>query len=167
MAPLEEAIAYAFENGVVVVAAAGNETFPMCGNPANQEHVICVGATGPDDAIVSYSNFDATQASSYVVAPGGEPAGLTCESFILSTWPTSLTPTACAPPEQTGYDVNTGTSMAAPFVAGVAALLVARGLNNKKVARCLTRTAKDLGQEGRDAVYGYGRVRAARAVRSC
>ncbi len=167
LAPMQDAIVYAWEKGAVVIAAAGNDTFPMCGSPATEEFVVCVGATGPSGDIASYSNFDALAADTFLVAPGGEPAGLTCDSFILSTYPIDKTPTGCAPPDQVGYDVNSGTSMAAPFVSGVAALLAEEGLDNEQIVDCLARTAKDLGEPGRDPIYGFGLVRANKAVKKC
>jgi subtilisin family serine protease len=57
-----------------------------------------------------------------------------------------------------------GTSFASPFVAGVAALLVQQGLTNTEIVARLTATATDLGTPGRDPVFGYGEVNAARAV---
>ncbi len=58
-----------------------------------------------------------------------------------------------------------GTSYAAPHVAGVAALLCARGLSAARTLSCLESTAQDIGVPGIDPVYGYGEVDAAAAVR--
>lgn len=66
-----------------------------------------------------------------------------------------------------GYSWNAGTSMAAPHVSGVAALIVGKhggDLAPAQVERILRASADDLGKAGKDAVHGFGRVNAARAV---
>jgi subtilisin family serine protease len=70
---------------------------------------------------------------------------------VLSTVPSS-------------YGEKTGTSMASPHVAALAALLAERGLSNQEIRSRIAKTAKDLGPEGRDRYYGAGRINAARAV---
>lgn len=169
---VEDAIAYAWRKGAVIVAAAGNEGVPVCDAPAASARTICVGAVDRNDTKTFYSNFGTGVG---VVAPGGSDlpfAGLSdgfevgiggCDSDadIWSLYPASLD-TDCAP---AGYQTLAGTSMAAPFVSGVAALLAARGLSNAQIVDRIAATADDLGAPGDDPVYGAGRVNALRAVR--
>lgn len=160
--PIYEAIDYAWSRGVVVVVAAGNDTVPLCSEPSAHDKVLCVGATDQSDLRTFYSNGDATMTSKYLVAPGG--SGLSCAGDIFSTYLRSEE-TFCSP--EAGYEALAGTSMATPFVAGVAALLVAKGDTNVQVVNCIIATTDDLGTPGRDPVYGYGRLNAQRAAATC
>ncbi|HEY7874563.1 MAG TPA: S8 family serine peptidase, partial [Actinomycetota bacterium] len=158
-----DAISYAWNTGAVVVIAAGNDSVPLCAEPAAAPHVLCVGATDGRDLRSYFSNSDSSMTSDFLVAPGGD--GVSCAGDIFSTYLRSADKSACSP--ASGYDTVAGTSMATPFVSGVAALLVARGLSNSEVVECLTQSADDLGPPGRDPLFGYGRVNARSAVTTC
>ena len=164
MRPLYEAVDRAFEAGAVVVVAAGNDSVPLCAEPAAHPRVVCVGATNSNDMRAWYSNGDATGQRYYVSAPGGEGA-LSCSADIFSTFLQGAE-TSCSGGNP-GYEATSGTSMAAPHVSGVAALLMAKGLDNRAAITCITTTATDLGAPGRDPVFGYGRINARRAVTNC
>lgn len=161
--PIEDAIDFAWSKGAIVVAAAGNDAFPICGEPAGSERALCVGATTRNDELSSFSNSDVLASGNYLVAPGGD--GESCAGDILSTVLRSRPRDECSP--RRGYTAFAGTSMAAPFVSGAAALLAAEGLSNRQIVDCLLSTAADLGAEGRDSTFGHGRVDAAHAVGSC
>lgn len=163
MRPVHEAISYALSKGAVVVAAAGNDTLPLCAEPAAVTGVLCVGAVDRSDRPAYYTNFDSRRSKSYVVAPGGDQT-ISCPNDIFSTYLRGAQ-RACSSVD--GYDADAGTSMAAPFVSGVAALLVEKGLRGQAVVDCILATADDLGPAGRDPVFGYGRLNAHRAVTSC
>ncbi|WP_250033358.1 S8 family peptidase [Paractinoplanes maris] len=143
------AITYARSKGVVVVAAAGNERAKgsPTSYPAADAGVIGVAATDSADKVATYSN-----AGSYVdiAAPG---------TSILSTYPTALG-------GKTGYVSMSGTSMASPHVAAVAALLKAYqpSLTPDQVEAALKSSAVDLGTKGRDNDFGAGRIDAAAAL---
>nr|WP_221377753.1 S8 family serine peptidase [Actinoplanes polyasparticus] len=143
------AIAYARNKGVTVVAAAGNERTAgsPTSYPAADAGVLGVAATDSSDKIGTYSN-----AGSYVdvAAPG---------TAILSTYPTALG-------GRTGYGSMSGTSMASPHVAAVAALLKAYqpALTPDQVQSALESSAVDLGTKGRDNDFGYGRIDATAAL---
>jgi serine protease len=158
-----EAIDHAWAGGAVVVVAAGNDAFPLCTEPAAAPKALCVGATDANDLRSFFSNSDATMTRAYLVAPGGN--GLSCAGEIFSTYLRSAPKSPCSP--SSGYDAIAGTSMATPFVSGVAALLASRGLTNDQILDCLLETADDLGAPGRDPVFGYGLVDAQAAVTGC
>jgi cell wall-associated protease len=151
------AVANAVASGVAVVAASGNAGGPVS-YPAACPGAIAVGATTLGGSIASYSNRGPQLA---VVAPGGDntvdtnrdgyPDGILQWSVFGGS---------------PGYYFESGTSMASPFVAGVAALILEqwRGAAPSDVRGVLTATARDRGVAGRDDIYGAGIVDAAAAV---
>ncbi len=140
----EMAVDYAVRRGVVVVAAAGNNGRTVYHWPAAHPAAIAVTATTARDAIAGFSNR-----GDFVdlAAPG------------VAIW--SLR-------RGGGYLAMSGTSMATPHVAGVAALILAHNptLTPAEVRAILETTATDLGVLGRDEVFGYGRVDALAALRA-
>lgn len=163
---VRQALRYAWNRGVLIVGSAGNSRLPFCSEPWHKSPVLCVGAVNSRGMSTAYSNSDASGETRFLVAPGGEPG--VCDSSIISTVRSDIDPDArCLTTLGRGYGPMSGTSMAAPHVAGVAALLVSKGLTAREIVDCLLSTAVDLGPHGRDPVYGSGLVDAEAAVRSC
>ena len=109
MSPLKDAIDYAYNRGVVLVAASGNSNTENMSYPASFDNVISVSATGNSDQKASYSNYGSWVD---VSAPGGDGAGASQE--ILSTGYDDI------------YELRMGTSMACPFIAGLAGLILSK-----------------------------------------
>ncbi|MEW6308624.1 MAG: S8 family peptidase [Bacillota bacterium] len=145
---LEAACQKAWNAGILLVAAAGNSgtaagTTDTVNYPAKYATVIAVAATDSADLRASWSSTGPTVE---LAAPGVN---------ILSTYPGD------------SYETLSGTSMACPHVAGVAALVwrAHPTLTNQQVRDKMNATALDLGVVGRDTWYGFGLVYAPSAVR--
>jgi subtilisin family serine protease len=147
-ADIDAAIGRALDRGVVVVAAAGNDTLPLCENNSFQGRVLCVGAVDKRGNRSFYSSFGQGLG---LVAPGGSSLPGTDED-VLSTW------------NDGQYEYLAGTSQATPHVAGVAALLVSLGVRGQAAVQRILATATDAGPPGPDAQFGAGIVNAAAAV---
>jgi subtilisin family serine protease len=132
----DNAVSYARAKGAVVVGAAGNTGVNEVRYPAGYAGVIGVGATTSTNALASFSTRGCHVD---VVAPGDD---------ILSTLP------------DVAYDSMSGTSMATPHVAGLAALILgAHGdATTTFVEDRITSTAVDLGVPGRDDAFGHGLI---------
>ncbi|QDV06534.1 Extracellular basic protease precursor [Planctomycetes bacterium Poly30] len=155
----QNAINDATAAGSLIIAAAGNENSSSPSYPAAYGNVISVAAVDYDQRRAPYSNFHPTVD---IAAPGGDVSadrnGDGYADGVLSTKPDdSVTPTNFE-----NYSFYQGTSMAAPHVAGVAALMLALDptLTPAELTTILTSTATDLGAAGRDNLYGEGLVNA-------
>ncbi len=141
-----DAVRYALGKGCVVVAAVGNQGGVGYNYPAAYDGVIGAAALASDNTRASFSNYNA---SVDIAAPGVDVISCT-----LSSSPGGP------------YTTASGTSMAAPHVAGLAALI--RSLHpdwtNTQIADQICRTADDLGPSGRDNYYGWGKINLARAL---
>lgn len=138
---MKEAIDYAESKDVLVVAASGNNG-SMLNYPSEFPNVLSVGGVDSNDKYVSYSNYGhqldvvAPSEGIYTTKLGGD------------------------------YTYNSGTSMAAPQVAGLAALLFQKypDMSPKEVTDLIKFTADDVEQPGWDIKTGYGRINVGRAL---
>jgi serine protease len=167
---LKNAIDAAYSKNIVIVAAAGNNGSPVPFYPAAYENVISVSAVDIGANVTSYSNFGSTID---VAAPGGDLSynlnfdidALQYPDGVLSTFTKILKNGAPTADTQT-YAFNQGTSMAAPHVAGLAALIKAKNpvLSASQIRARIENNAIDLGSAGRDDYYGHGLINAYASV---
>lgn len=161
---LEDALAYAYDKGVTIVAAAGNDGMGTVSYPAAyDQYVIAVGATRYDKSLAPYSNHGT---SLDLVAPGGDTSvDQNGDGYVDGILQNTFNPESKNTGDF-GYWFLQGTSMASPHVAGVAALLIANGnaTSPSQVQTALQETAMDLGISGKDTTYGYGLIDASAAL---
>jgi subtilisin family serine protease len=158
----QDTVDWAFQRGALIVASVGNEGEDEneINYPAGYQHVLGVGAqcdTQPDPpdcpiplGAAGFSNHNGTVD---LIAPGVN---------VLSSVPRRVVDREFAP----GYALKDGTSMAAPYVTGSAALVFAAhpGISAYQVLRQLENTAVPIGIPGRDDASGYGAVNPKAAV---
>ena len=139
---IEDAVRYATERGVVIVAAAGNSGQPPVAYPAALDEVISVSAVETTGQLASFGSFGPTLD---LVAPGVN---------IVST---RLDDT---------YGPRSGSSFAAPQISGLAALLLSRqpDLSAGEVSGALVASTDDLGENGWDERFGAGQIDAAQLL---
>jgi titin len=166
---LNAALDHAFSQGVVVVAAAGNDGGNTVLCPAAHPRVIAVAASGFDGQTSFYSNVGTALD---ITAPGGDPSSdlnedgypdEVLQETFCNDWQTLLF--------SGSYDefcnvFYSGTSMASPHVAGTAALLLGEdpALTPDQLRSHLTSTARDRGATGWDPTYGFGLLDAGAAL---
>ncbi len=147
---LESAVEKAYESGVTVIVAAGNEGTDEVMTPSDHNEVISVCNTTREDRRYSSSDWMfGTSGSNF-----GQPKDISAPgTSILSTVPR-------------GYENYSGTSMAAPMVSAVAAMVYAVNpdLTPAQVRNILCATARDVDTDGYDYYTGYGVVNAMDAV---
>jgi thermitase len=139
---LQDAINYAWSHNLTVVASAGNNANSVPLYPAACSNVLAVSATTATDTLAAFSSYGDFVSLS---APG------------VSIWTT----------QRGGWYASwSGTSVASPIVAGVAALVIAVNpvLSNTQVVSILEQQVDDIGPVGWDTSFGYGRVNAFKAV---
>jgi len=189
---LNRATSYANGRGAIVIAGAGNDAVDLdhTGNtvyiPAQSVGVLAISATGPlgfahgatnFDRPASYTNFG--QSAISFAGPGGDfvlPGNALCTYPVLPEgtesafcWLLDMVIAPCRGTERPpnfAFCWSAGTSMAAPAVAGVAALIVGKygPMHPSQLESRLRASADDLGKPGVDDFYGHGRVNAARAI---
>ena len=143
---LREAVSYATRNNVLIVAAAGNESYGILAYPARYQDVLAVGAVDGYGQQLPFSNSGQTLG---LMAPG-------------------LDVQVAAGQGEVSY--FSGTSASAPFVSGAVAAILSesgvRGLAPRQAAELLLAHADEAGTPGSDSAYGRGILDVGRAMRS-
>lgn len=188
----DRATRYAYQNGVTVIAAAGNgatnhdEAKELINIPAENHHVLSISATGPTGWVLGNTNF--SQFAYYTdygkslvdfAAPGGTVGLWVVEGYdgictlngtyrTITNW-CEVFDMVLSPVRgnsDSNYAFAQGTSMAAPAAAGVVALMMhvnGGNMSPAQVSSRLKQSSTDLGKPGNDEYYGHGFVNAAKA----
>lgn len=143
---LNDAIEYAYQKGVIMIAAAGNWASEEITYPAAISKVIAVSATDKNGKFADFSSFGPLID---LCAPGNEVYSTYWDSHKGST-----------------YTEMSGTSMASPMVAGLAALLLIKNpaLTGDEVRQIMEVSATDLGEAGWDPRFGHGEINVSKAL---
>ena len=164
-AALRDAITYAVSKGVFVAMSMGNDF--VSGNPVNYpsfyaaqiDGAMSVAAVGPTNAHAWYST---TGAYCEIAAPGGDShiSGASGGIYQVTLDDSKFTAFSTAPRFDSYVEASfEGTSMSSPHVAALAALLMSRGVASPAdIEKIIKGSAMDLGQTGRDDVFGYGLI---------
>jgi subtilisin family serine protease len=151
-APMQTAIDYAYSNNVVFVAAAGNSNSDAYNyTPAGLNHVMTIAATDYQDNKASFSSWgDVVE----FAAPGVDILSLKAQGGSCSV-------------VGGHYCRMSGTSMATPHAAGLAALIVSANpdFTPDQVQAAMQNGADDLGTPGKDIYFGYGRINAGQSLK--
>lgn len=145
-ASVQDAVDYAYEEGNVLVAAAGNNNLLGLHWPGSCDHVISVAATDSNDAKASFSNYGSLSGNFVdISAPGNQ---------IYSTLKDGT------------FGVMSGTSMSTPVVAGTAAFMLSTAMppsDNNQLERIIYTTTDKIAQTGN--YWRYGRVNSMNIMR--
>jgi len=163
---MRRAVDRAFEAGITVVAAAGNDGVGTVGFPAAYPNAIAVGAIDGRKQKAPYSNFGSALD---IVAPGGDirrddtgvngapdgrPDGILQQTFDPDTAEFE------GRFDDFAYFFVVGTSQATPHVSALACLLYQQGIHSPQAIRAaIQNSAEDLGAPGRDDTFGFGLIR--------
>lgn len=148
---IEQACNYAWNNGKLLIVSSGNNGQGFISFPAAYTSCVAIGSVGADGNSLYLTNYSQFGNEQELSAPGGDMQ-------------TGFGIVSCLPGNQ--YGAKEGTSMAAPHVTGLAGLMknLNDNLTNVDIRNILAATAFDYGDEGWDAVYGFGMINAVGAI---
>ena len=159
---IEDAVNYAYDNGVTVVAASGNDGLDAINYPAQLDKVIAVGAANADNSRSYYSNYGTTLDIVAYVGQGASAGTATYQKSWSCFGGCNFTSTFSTIQEKYGI----GTSFATPQVSAAVALLLSYNpaLTESQIRQYLYYGAQDLGSPGFDNNFGWGALDFANSV---
>lgn len=161
---IDDACVYASEHGVLVIASSGNDGYSFIDYPAALSSVMSVGAVNDLGNKTDYSNYGS---GLDVMAPGGDFTRTLYNYEFGNYYYVGILQETFDPEYGEGsYKYYSGTSMSAPHVAGLAALIKSKNqsLTALQIKEIITSTADDAYIQGYDSHYGFGIINPVRAL---